>query len=150
MHATTQFLIRDAAPLKQYPKGSRLYWFTYQSGLYDNRGRAKPAAFAYTFPLVIYNPGIPDTTAFWGQLRFRPNGSADTVAVYWRADAPNAKAHPCGPGAGWAQISLDTPTTFRGYFGGTFPTPKPVGHYCAAWIDPAKGVVTHRSLTVKG
>ena len=72
--ATTQFLLRDAAPLKQYPKGSRLYWFTYQSGLVNNAGRAKPAAFAYTFPLVVYNPGVPGLTNFWGQLRFRPNG----------------------------------------------------------------------------
>ena len=75
--ATTQFLLKDAAPLKQYPKGSRLYWFTYQSGLLDVRGRAKPAAFAYTFPFVILNPGVPGMTGFWGQLRFRPNGSED-------------------------------------------------------------------------
>jgi hypothetical protein len=150
VRATTQFLIRDAAPLTQYPKGSRLYWFTYQSGLYDLRGRAKPAAFAYTFPLVIYNPGIPDTTAFWGQLRFRPNGSTDTAAVYWRPDALSAKTPPCGPAGGWAQISFDTPTTFRGYFGGTFPSPKPGGSYCAAWIDPTSGKITHRSLAVAG
>ena len=49
--ATTQFLLKDAAPLKQYPKGSRLYWFTYQSGLLDVRNRAKPAAFALHVPV---------------------------------------------------------------------------------------------------
>ena len=61
--ATTQFLLKDAAPLrrspvtgKAYKVGSREYWFTYQSGLYNTRNRAKPAAYAYTFPLVVY-PG---------------------------------------------------------------------------------------------
>ncbi|MEA2220607.1 MAG: hypothetical protein QOJ35_3233 [Solirubrobacteraceae bacterium] len=145
--ATTQFLIRDAAPLTQYPVGSRLYWFTYQSGLYDLKGSAKPAAFAYTFPLVIYNPGVPGMTGFWGQLRFRPNGSQDVAVVFWRPTAPNAKKEPCGPGNGWTQQGPQYPTTFRGYFSGTFPTPGPGGFYCAVFHDPTKGKITHRSLT---
>ena len=153
--ATTQFLIRDAAPLVRSPvtgkanaKGSRAYWFTYQSGLYNLKGRAKPAAFAYTFPLVIYKPGVPGMTGFWGQLRFRPNvvGHTDVAVVFWRP-APNNK--PCGPD-GWTQVGGQNPTSFRGYFAGSFPTPGPGGEYCAVFHDPAKGRITHRSLTTKG
>jgi hypothetical protein len=146
--ATTQFLMRDAAPLKQYPKGSRLYWFTYQSGLLDVRGRAKPAAYAYTFPLVIYNPGVAGMTGVWGQLRFRPNvvtpegATPDNVTIFWR---PLDNKKPCGPD-GWV-AQADLPTTFRGYFGTTIPTPGPGGQYCAAYADPAKGKITNRSLT---
>jgi hypothetical protein len=143
--ATTQFLLRDAAPLKQFPKGSRLYWFTYQSGLVNNAGRAKPAAFAYTFPLVVYNPGVPEVMNFWGQLRFRPNGSPDVAVIFWRP-TPNNK--PCGPD-GWVQQGPQIPTSYRGYFSGSFPTPGPGGEYCAVFHDPAKGKITHRSLTVK-
>jgi hypothetical protein len=142
--ATTQFLIRDAEPLKQYPKGSRLYWFTYQSGLYNVKGRAKPAAFAYTFPFLVFNPGVPGMTGFWGQLRFRPNGSPDSAIVFWRPVKANNK--PCGP-AGWIQQGPPVPTSFRGYFAGSFPTPGP-GEFCALYFDPAKGKITHRSLTV--
>jgi hypothetical protein len=29
VQANTHFLLRDVAPLTRYPKGSRLYWFTY-------------------------------------------------------------------------------------------------------------------------
>jgi len=143
--ATTQFLLRDAAPLTQFPKGSRLYWFTYQSGLYNLKGRAKPAAFAYTFPLVIYNPGVPGMTGFWGQLRFRPNGPVDNADVFWRA-TDNKK--PCGPD-GWVQQGVPNPTSFRGFFSGSFPTPGPGGEYCAAFRDPKTGKITHRSLTTK-
>jgi len=148
--ATTQFLIRDAAPLKQFAKGSRNYWFTYQSGLYNERGRAKPAAFTYLFPFVTYPSGTPGTIAFWGQLRFRPNvvNSTDLAVIFWR---PVAQTKPslCGTAAGgWVQQTGGLPTTFRGYFGGVIPLPGPGGEYCAAFVDPAKGI-THGSLPFK-
>ncbi len=142
---TTQFMIRDAPPVKKYPKGSRLYWFTYQSGLLTQGGRAKPAAYAYTFPFLVYNPGVPGQTGFWGQLRFRPNGTENVVGLFWRA-TDNKK--PCGPD-GWVNIGEPVKTSFRGYFQGSFPTPGPGGEYCAAWLDPQKGKITNRSLTTK-
>ena len=165
--ATTQFMLRDAPPVlrnpltgRAYARGSREYWFTYQSGLLDAKGRAKPAAFAYTFPFIVFQPKTtPGVTNFWGQLRFRPNcavvaetgkcagsGAApDTAVVFWRP-ADNKK--PCGPD-GWTQQGPPIPTTFRGYFSGTFPTPAPGGQYCALFHDPAKGKITNRSLTTK-
>lgn len=135
--ATTQFLIRDAAPLTQYPVGSRLYWFTYQSGLYSLKGRAKPAAFAYTFPLVLYS-GAPGATNFWGQMRFQPNGAPVTAILQWRANST--------AGTPWITLGTPAPTSFRGYFSGSFPTPGPGGVYRAIYFDPAKGKITHSSL----
>lgn len=142
---TTQFLVRDGAPVTRYPKGSRLYWFTYQSGLYNLRGRAKPAAFAYAFPFLVFNPGVPGMTGFWGQLRFRPNvpNGTDLAVIFWRPLRANNK--PCGPD-GWTQQGPPVPTSFRGYFVGAFPTPGP-GEYCALFFDQTKGKITHRSLT---
>jgi hypothetical protein len=139
--ATTQFLIRDAKPLTKYPKGSRLYWFTYQSGLYTAGGRAKPAAFAYAVPFLTF-PAGPGTTGYWGQLRFRPNTlTPDNVLIFWRP-AVNPKPSLCGsPAGGWIQLTGGIPTVFRGYFSGTIPTPGPGGEYCAAYFDPAKGIV---------
>jgi hypothetical protein len=142
---TTQFMLRDAAPLKQYPKNSRLYWFTYQSGLYNLKGQAKPAAYAYSFPFLKYAAG-PGLTGFWGQLRFRPNGAADLAAVFWR---PTVVATPslCGtPAAGWVQVTQGIATSFRGYISGAIPTPGPGGQYCAAYYDPVKDKITAGSL----
>jgi len=162
--ATTQFMLRDAPPVlrnpstgRAYGKGSREYWFLYQSGLLTQGGRAKPAAFAYTFPFLVYNPGVPGMTGFWGQLRFRPNCLADPASgkcvgsgaapdravIFWRP-TPNNK--PCGPD-GWVQQGPQVPTSFRGYFSGSFPTPGPGGEYCALFVDEAKGKITNRSLT---
>jgi hypothetical protein len=143
--ATTQFLVRDVGPLTKYPKGSRLYWFTYQSGLYTVTGRAKPAAFAYTLPFLTF-PAGEGVTGVWGDLRFRPNGSPDNAYVYW-SPTPTTK-DPCGTG-GWVQQGGPLPTTFRGYFSGTFPTPGPGGEYCAGYYDDAKGKFTHLSLSTK-
>jgi hypothetical protein len=155
---TTQFQLRDAPPLTQYPKGSRLYWFGYQSGLLTQGGRAKPAAYAYTFPFIVFQPAsTPGVTHFWGQLRFRPNcvvdpatakcaGSGavpDVAVIFWRP-VDNKKA--CGPD-GWVQQGPPAPTSFRGYFSGAFPTPGPGGQYCALYYDPTKGKITNRSLT---
>ncbi|HEX4344813.1 MAG TPA: hypothetical protein VHZ31_04565 [Solirubrobacteraceae bacterium] len=146
--ATTQFQLRDAAPVAKYPKGSRLYWFTYQSGLYNLKGEAKPAAFAYAFPLVMYPAGA-GMTGFWGQMRFRPNGSQDVALMFWRP-TPSTKPSLCGdPAAGWKQQTTGTPTNFRGFFTGAIPTPGPGGEYCAAYLDPTKGKIVTGSLPAK-
>jgi hypothetical protein len=133
--ATTQFLLRDVGPLTRYPTGSRLYWFTYQSGLYTVRGRAKPAAFSYALPLVTF-PAGPGTIGFWGQLRFRPNGVEDVAVLMWR---PSLKAP-------WQQLGDAVKTSLRGFFTGSVPIPGPGGEYRAVYVDPTTGKITHSSL----
>ena len=134
--ATTQFLLRDAPPLKRspvtgkkYKVGSREYWFTYQSGLYTAGGRAKPAAYAYTLPLVVYPAGA-GLVGFWGQLRFRPNGSADQAVLLWCPDTKNIRTCQAVEGSGVA-------TNFRGFFSGTATIPKAGGYYRAGYVMPA-------------
>jgi hypothetical protein len=100
-----------------------------------NRGRSKPAVYAYALPFVVY-PAGEGVTGFWGQLRFRPDGSQDVAAVMWR---PNNKA-------AWQQIGEPASTSMRGYFSATVPTPEPGGEYRAVYVDPASGKITHTSL----
>src|SRR3954452_16490047 len=76
--ANTQFLLTDVPPQKQYPKGSRAYWFTYQSGLLYANGTAKPSAIAYMLPFVAKRAG-GNNYLFWGQVRFTANGADQTV-----------------------------------------------------------------------
>ncbi|MGH2943497.1 MAG: hypothetical protein ACRDLN_12070, partial [Solirubrobacteraceae bacterium] len=136
VQATTQFLLRDVGPVRRYPKGSRLYWFTYQSGLITVAGKAKPAVYGYTLPLVVY-PAGDGVVGFWGQLRFRPNGAQDVAVFMWR---PNSKAP-------WQQVGEPVPSSFRGFFGGTVPIPGPAGEYRAVYVNPETGKITHSSLS---
>ncbi len=85
----TQFLLRDVPPVRGEREGSKRYWFTYQSGLFFQDDRPKPAFFAYRFPLVV-GAGARDglgggTVGVWGQMRFRPNfAQGDTVQMQFR------------------------------------------------------------------
>ena len=135
VQATTHFLLRDVAPLKRYPRGSRLYWFTYQSGLVTNAGRSKPAVFAYALPFVVF-PAGEGVTGFWGQLRFRPNGAQDVAVVMWRPS----------PRAPWQQVGEPAATSPRGYFTGSLATPGPGGEYRAVYVNPETAKITHSSL----
>jgi hypothetical protein len=136
--ANTQFLLRDAGPLKRFAKGSRNYWFTYQSGLFTQTGKGKPAAFGYALPLVGF-PAGPGLVGFWGQLRFRPNGAQDVAVITWR---PN-------PQTPWQQLGEPLPTNFRGFFSGTYPAPAPGAEYRAVYVDPQTGRNQAVSLNVK-
>jgi hypothetical protein len=135
VQATTQFLLRDAAPLKRspvtgkaYKVGSRDYWFTYQSGLLTAGGHAKPAAFAYTLPFVVFPDGAGQV-GFWGQLRFRPNLAQDTALIMWCPDDKSVKT--C------VQVGDGVPTAFRGFFSGSVAAPQPGGFYRAGYFVPA-------------
>ncbi|MGI8730431.1 MAG: hypothetical protein ACR2LK_10660 [Solirubrobacteraceae bacterium] len=146
--ATTQFQITDARPLRRFKRGSRNYWFTYQSGLFNAKGRAKPAAFAYALPFLTYPSGA-GMTGVWGQLRFRPNGPVEAATVFWHPTV-DRKQTACGsPEAGWVQQGAPLPTSPRGYFSGVIPTPGAGGEYCAAFRDPKTGKIINQSLSRK-
>ncbi len=136
--ATTQFLLRDVGPLRKYKRNSRMYWFTYQSGLITAGGRVKPAAYAYTLPFVVY-PGAPGVVNVWGQLRFLQNFTEDIAVVMWR---PNSKS-------AWQQVGEPLPTAYRGFFGGAVAAPGPGGEYRAVYVDPKTAKITHSSLSAK-
>jgi hypothetical protein len=121
----TQFLLKDVPPVKGAKRGSKRYWFTYQSGLYNLDGSPKPAAAAYAFPLVVTRAGGKD--AIWGQLRFLPNSTRTTVSLQFKPSGgefapvggPVAVTNPLGfftadvtsPGAGtWRAVYTDPAT----------------------------------------
>ncbi|MFL5845203.1 MAG: hypothetical protein ACJ762_10955 [Solirubrobacteraceae bacterium] len=121
----TQFLLRDVAPLKSPSKRRR--WFTYQSGLFFNDGRPKPAAGAYAFPFVVQpaakTPEGKTSYIFWGQLRFRPNSAQDLVAFQFRAAGTTD----------WTTITGAQTVRPRNYFTASVTPPGP-GDVRAVWL----------------
>jgi hypothetical protein len=142
-----QFLLVDVPPVKGKPKTSKSYWFTYQSGLFTQRGQAKPAAYAYQLPFVVAPIATdPDTggliSHLWGMLRFMPTGQASTVLLQWK---------PKDNSADWTTIGdpVQTDPT-RGYFEADRTAPVAVpgapapGDWRAVWLlpDGSVGVYT--------
>ena len=86
-----QFLLTDAAPNPLYPKGSKAYWSTFQSGLlFYPLGRPKPAYYAFELPLWLAKPHHGPRVPIWAQIRpsprigtiqFRPRGSRSWINV---------------------------------------------------------------------
>jgi hypothetical protein len=98
--ANTQFQLIDVPPRKEFPRDSRPYWFTYQSGLFMADGTPKPAAFAYVMPFHIVG-----RSRLWGQLRFAPNGTEQTVYLQFKTS----------PSAAWqngAQVKVTNASGF--------------------------------------
>jgi len=129
-----QFLLVDVPPVRSKPKSSKSYWFTYQSGLFNQRGQAKPAAYAYQLPFVVAPVGPnPETGALishlWGQLRFIPTNQASSVLLQWK---------PKDNSADWTTIGDPVPTEpLRGYFEADRTAPAAVpGDWRAVWLLP--------------
>ena len=133
-----QFLLKDVPPVKGRNKKSKGYWFTYQSGLYHQRGQPKEAAYAYAFPFVATaTPTDPVTgqpkAHLWGQLRFQATGVADSVLIQWK---------PYDGSADWVTVGDPVPSDpTRGYFEAdrTAPVALP-GFWRAIWLDATGNV----------
>ena len=123
----TQFLLRDAAPLTHFRKGSRQYWSTYQSGLQFANGTPKPSFAAYTMPFMLTAAaadaaGNPQLQV-WGQLRFLAHSSLGGLpqkvqVEYHPGNAPANAFVPIG-------TPLSETDTLRHFFTATIPSPGP-------------------------
>jgi hypothetical protein len=124
----TQFLLRDAPGNPRFAVNSPRYWFTYQSGLFNEDDTPKPAALAYAMPLVLTptagSPGGPQQFAVWGQLRFRGQNAAPSgVQLQFR---------PAGA-TDWSNLGQPIGVTDPlGYYNVTVSTPGP-GSVRAVW-----------------
>ena len=141
-----QFLLADVAPVRGRSKTSKSYWFTYQSGLFFQRGQPKPAAYAYSFPFVATPRGADPLSGMplfglWGQLRLAANGAAEKVQIQW---------HPKDNSAGWYNVGDPIAVDHFGYFTATLAAPSPVpGDWRGAWVRP-DGSIGTTSISTDG
>lgn len=121
--SVTQFQLDDVPPLAQFSQGSRQFWRTYQSGLFDLGGQPKPSASAYALQFGVRKAGA--VTEFWGQVRFTPNGTTQTVRL-------QAKQ-----GNGFANVGEPVAVTnANGFFTVRFPNVPAGSVWRVAWTSP--------------
>jgi hypothetical protein len=141
----TQFLLRDAPGNPRFAVNSPRYWFTYQSGLYNEDDTPKPAALAYAMPLVLTptagSPGGAQQFAVWGQLRFRgPNAAPSGVQLQFRPAGSND----------WSNLGQPIGVTDPlGFYNVTASTPGP-GSVRAVWSSATEAPfsLSSREVTV--
>ena len=142
----TQFLLNDAAPLRQYRRGSKRYWFTYQSGLLFNNSKPKPSLTSYLLPFDVIgsNFGTDPATGHrlygvWGQLRFlaKPLTAPSLVFIEFRAAGSRS----------WQAIEPIGVYSTEAFFGGLVPVPGP-GQLRAHFVSA--GQRYSRTVPVKG
>ncbi|HTN22533.1 MAG TPA: cellulase family glycosylhydrolase [Solirubrobacteraceae bacterium] len=151
-----QFLLADVPPIRTRKKGSKGYWFTYQSGLFFTAGKligtAKPAAYSYAMPFlatpIAIDPATGNPTfSFWGQLRLLPNGLPGAAAtIQFRPKDGSLDWTAVGP-----PIAIDPATDPMGYYTATATAPVigPV-EWRAAVINPADGSLISSSPGTDG
>jgi hypothetical protein len=147
-----QFLLADVPPDRKHRKGSKAYWFTYQSGLFYTAGKligtAKPAAYSYAIPFLATPVGIDPATgsfafSFWGQLRLLANNIPGAVAnIQWR---------PKDGSADWTTVGEPVAVDPLGYFTASRVAPAPVdAEWRAALLNVADGSVVASSPGTTG
>jgi len=135
-----QFLLRDVAPVRARRKGTKAYWFTYQSGLYFFNGQPKPSAGAYAMPFLATNSNTLDPATatpiynLWGQLRLLPNNAPQASAtIQWRAKDGSTP---------WLAVGEPVPADPMGYFQASRAAPQAVpGEWRSALLNPGDGAV---------
>jgi hypothetical protein len=138
-----QFILRDVAPVRGKRPNTKAYWFTYQSGLFFQRGQPKPAAFAYTMPFIALPAGAEPGTGnkkvtVWGQARFLRNGAPEVVSIQWRPQG--------NPAGAWTTIGAPVPVDGRGFYTAARSAPTAqLAEWRAVWIMPS-GALGQTSL----
>jgi hypothetical protein len=120
--ALTQFLMKDDVPRDEPGQTLDRKWGTYQSGLRDADGNAKPAYGAYRLPLVARKTGA--TVALWGLVR--PTNGQGSVQVQF-APAGSDDFQPVG-----GPVAVDPAT--RSF--SLDVTPERSGSYRFSWTGP--------------
>jgi hypothetical protein len=126
VRALAQFLLFDDRPKPGEPRGSRLYWSSFQTGLMYINGDPKPAYSTYPIPIWLPNARHGSSVEVWGQLRpadhtvlqyatlqFQPQGSADWTdlgVLYTSSSEDFLDYRVAIPGAGSVRLAWTSPT----------------------------------------
>jgi hypothetical protein len=130
-----QFLLVDDGPHKQYKKGTRHYWATFQSGLLTYPfDQPKPAYYAFELPIWLPVAKHGNHVLVWGQIR---PPSPRTGILQFRARGSSS----------WENIATVRGTGREGFFTTRVQIPS-AGGVRVSWSGPAGVSYDSRIATV--
>jgi hypothetical protein len=132
----SQFLLVDAAPNPKFPKGTKPYWATFQSGLlFYPSLQPKPAYNAFELPLWIPTPQHGSHVLIWGQIR--PTNAPKVALLQFEPQGANT----------WTTLTTIQPSDAEGYFT-TYANLPAAGGVRLAWTAPNGTPFYSRTATV--
>jgi hypothetical protein len=137
VHALTQFLLVDSPPRSGEPKGSALYWSSFQTGLEYINGRRKQSFQAFMVPIWLPVARHGSRVTIWGQLR----PAAHSATQYGEIEFQRAGS------SSWkelTEIQTDSPEGFV-YNHVSIPS---AGMVRLGWLNPNGSVYYSRSVPV--
>ena len=133
----TQFLLVDSPPRTNEPKGSALYWSSFQTGLEYLNGRKKPSFAAFQVPIWLPRQRHGSSVTIWGQLRpAAHNATQYGVIEFQRKGSSSWKE--------LTEIQTDSPEGFI-YNHVSIPS---AGMVRLGWLDPNGSVYYSRSVPI--
>ena len=127
--ATTQFLLRDDGPLRQYSADDPRYWGTFQTGLKTNDGRPKTAYRAYRHPIYVGPRRLRKGRRFRVFGCLRTASAPVTVELQFRKRRSRE----------YRSLKTTTSSGDRGYVFLTTPARRS-GAFRLAWHKPGGGI----------
>jgi hypothetical protein len=135
--AFSQFLLVDAGPNAHYPKGSKPYWATFQSGLlFFGSQQPKPAYYAFELPIWLPHPKHGPHVFVWAQIR--PLNAPRTATLQFQARGSTT----------WTNLTTVSSSNPEGFLTTHVSLPS-AGGLRMAWTGPGNTVLTSRTAAVK-
>jgi len=132
-----QFLLVDSPPRTEDPKGSPLYWSSYQTGLEFQNGSAKPALPAYRVPIWLPTARHGHNVGVWGQLRPANHSSTQDGVIEFQSRGSSR----------WSELGEVQTSSPEGFIYNHVNIPS-AGSVRLGWLDPGGAVVYSRSVAV--
>jgi hypothetical protein len=132
IHALGQFLLVDDQPKPGVPKGSALYWSTFQTGLIDLHGKPKPSYDTWRVPIWLPQPRHGSNVTIWGELRPADHTTVQYAVLELRRRGSKS----------WRQLTELSTESAEGFIY-THATIPAAGQVRLAWLDPAGGAVDY-------
>jgi hypothetical protein len=132
-----QFLLVDSPPKQGEPKGSFLYWSTFQTGLETLKGSAKPAYQAFRVPIWLPSARHGRSVVVWGQLRPANHSAIQQGVIEFRARGSRQ----------WRELVEVQTSSPEGFIYNHVSVPS-AGDVRLGWLDPSGAVDYSRTVSV--
>jgi hypothetical protein len=137
VHGLTQFLLVDSPPRSNEPKGSALYWSSFQTGLEYINGRRKPSFSAFQIPIWLPVQRHGSRVAIWGQLRPAAHSTTQYGVIELQRKGTSS----------WKELTEIQTNSPEGFVYNHVSVPS-AGMVRLGWLDPNGSVYYSRSVPV--